>query len=145
VGWKVVLPGAMYGRVCRILESARISAARSVNTAQVVANWMVGREIVEEEQEGEERAGYAERLIALLSERLRTDYGAGYSAQNLEYMKQFYIAYPALLEEAMEEEEIFHAVRGKFENRHIKGVKKGEGRFRGRRERRWRRGLKTGK
>ena len=52
------LPEALYGRVRQILESARTSAARSVNTAQVVSNWMVGREIVEEEQHGQERAGY---------------------------------------------------------------------------------------
>ena len=62
------LPRALYGRVCRILESARSSAARSVNTSQVVANWMVGREIVEEEQQGLARAGYAERLVGMLSE-----------------------------------------------------------------------------
>jgi len=51
------LSKALYGRVCGILDSARTSAARSVNTAQVVANWLVGREIVEDEQEGKERAG----------------------------------------------------------------------------------------
>jgi len=87
------LPEALYGRVRQILESARTSAARSVNTAQVVANWMVGREIVEEEQHGEKRAGYAERLLEMLSERLRLDYGTGYSAQNLRYMRQFYVVY----------------------------------------------------
>jgi predicted nuclease of restriction endonuclease-like (RecB) superfamily len=103
------LSRALYGRVCRILESARTIAARSVNTAQVASNWMVGREIVEEEQQGRERAGYAERLIALLSERLSARYGRGYSAQNLAYMKQFYLVYPGLLQAS----EIFHAVRGK--------------------------------
>src|ERR1022692_4247801 len=87
------LPEALYGRVRQILESARTNAARSVNTAQVVANWLVGREIVEEEQQGQERAGYAERLLEMLSERLRLDYGTGYSAQNLRYMRQFYLAY----------------------------------------------------
>ena len=118
------LSGALYGRVWQILESARTSAARSVNTAQVAANWMVGREIVEEEQQGQERAGYAERLVALLSERLSADYGAGYSAQNLAYMRQFYLTYPdlpqagllkaGLLKEGLlQESEIFHAVRGK--------------------------------
>jgi predicted nuclease of restriction endonuclease-like (RecB) superfamily len=91
-----------------------MSVARSVNTAQVMANWMVGREIVEEEQQGRERAGYAERIVALLSERLSADYGTGYSAQNLAYMKQFYLAYPDLLPEALiRESGIFHALRGK--------------------------------
>jgi len=42
----------LYTRVREILESARTRIARSVNTTQVVANWLVGREIVEEEQTG---------------------------------------------------------------------------------------------
>jgi hypothetical protein len=103
------LSGALYSRVCQVLESSRENAARSVNTAQVVANSMVGREIVEEDQQGEERAGYAERVIEILSERLSTRYGRGYSSQNLAYMKQFYVVYPALLQEPP----IFHALRGK--------------------------------
>jgi len=47
----------LYERVKQILESARVTAARSVNTTQVVANWLIGREIVEEEQKGKTRAG----------------------------------------------------------------------------------------
>ena len=108
------LPEALYGRVRQILESARTSAARSVNTAQVVANWMVGREIVEEEQHGQERAGYAEGLVAALSERLGGDYGAGYSAQNLWYMRQFYLAYPLLTGGLTDARKILHAVRGEL-------------------------------
>ena len=108
------LPEALYGRVRQILESARTSAARSVNTAQVVANWMVGREIVEEEQHGQVRAEYAEGLVAALSERLGGDYGAGYSAQNLWYMRQFYLAYPALTGGVTDARKILHAVRGEL-------------------------------
>jgi hypothetical protein len=108
------LPGALYGRVRQILESARASAARSVNTAQVVANWMVGREIVEEEQHGQERAGYAEGLVAALSERLGGDYGAGYSVQNLWYMRQFYLAYPRLTGGLTDARKILHALRGEL-------------------------------
>ena len=114
------LPEALYGRVRQILESARTSAARSVNTAQVVANWMVGREIVEEEQQGRERAGYAEGLVATLSERLSGDYGAGYSAQNLWYMRQFYLAYPELTSAR----KILHAVRGELTGSPQKRVKR---------------------
>jgi hypothetical protein len=40
---------SVYDRVHVILESAQTYAARSVNTTQVVANWLVGREIVEEQ------------------------------------------------------------------------------------------------
>ena len=44
---------ALYSRIREILESARTNVARSVNTTQVVSNWLVGREIVEEEQSGQ--------------------------------------------------------------------------------------------
>ena len=42
----------LYSRIREILDSARSSVARSVNTTQVVANWLVGREIVDDEQRG---------------------------------------------------------------------------------------------
>jgi hypothetical protein len=47
---------SIYNRIRQILESARTNAARSVNTTQVVACWLIGREIVEEQQRGQKRA-----------------------------------------------------------------------------------------
>jgi hypothetical protein len=49
---KAPKPTAIYDRIRGILESARSNIARSVNSTQVVANWLIGREIVEEEQGG---------------------------------------------------------------------------------------------
>ncbi|WP_239993063.1 DUF1016 N-terminal domain-containing protein [Candidatus Methylomirabilis limnetica] len=92
---------ALYGRIREILESARASVARSVNTTQVVANWLVGREIVEEEQKGKAKAAYGERLLAELSSRLRAEYGNGYSVDNLELFRRFYGEYPALISDAL--------------------------------------------
>lgn len=77
----------LYRRICQILESARIRVARSVNTQQVVANWLIGREIVEEEQKGKRRAVYGNKLIESLAGRLRKEFGDGYSVQNLRYMR----------------------------------------------------------
>jgi hypothetical protein len=87
----------LYRRIREILEAARTGVARSVNTAQVVANWLIGREIVEEEQRGKRRAGYGERLLSDLSRRLQADFGGGYSVDNLEWFRQFYLVYPQLL------------------------------------------------
>jgi hypothetical protein len=87
---------AVYARIRQILESARASAARSVNTTQVVANWLIGREIVEEEQKGTHKAGYGEHLLAQLSARLVGEYGQGYSATNLRWFRQFFLCYPVL-------------------------------------------------
>jgi hypothetical protein len=53
----------VYERIRQILESARSSVARTVNTTQVIANWLIGREIVEEEQKGHGRAEYGQQLI----------------------------------------------------------------------------------
>lgn len=88
---------SLYGRVRDIIESARQSAARSVNTAQVISNWLIGREIVEEQQHGRAKAGYGERLLTGLSTRLRLAYGPGYSVDNLEFFRRFFISYPRLI------------------------------------------------
>ena len=86
----------VYERIRQILESARSSVARTVNTTQVVANWLIGREIVEEEQKGQRRAGYGERLIRDLSVRLSSEYGAGYNLANLKFFRKFYLEYSQL-------------------------------------------------
>jgi hypothetical protein len=88
----------MYERIRQILDSARSSVARSVNTTQVIANWLIGREIIEEEQKGISRAGYGEELILDLSARLTSDYGKGYSKDNLFWFRRFYQGYPKLVD-----------------------------------------------
>lgn len=90
---------ALYSRVRKILDAARLSVARTVNTTQVVANWLIGREIVEEEQRGQRRAGYGAKLLAALSRRLGREYGRGYSVDNLEAFRQFYLEYSRLISE----------------------------------------------
>ncbi len=92
---------ALYGRVREILDAARTGVARTVNTTQVLANWLIGREIVEEEQSGERRAGYGAKLLAQLSLRLTRNYGRGYSVDNLEAFRQFYLEYPQLISETV--------------------------------------------
>lgn len=100
----------LFGRVCEILETARGNIARTVNTIQVIANWLIGREIVEEEQRGRKRADYGQQLVMQLSAELTAAYGKGWSAQNLFYMKQFYLTYPGLLSG----DGIVHAAGGQF-------------------------------
>jgi predicted nuclease of restriction endonuclease-like (RecB) superfamily len=87
----------LYDRVRGIIESARAGAARSVDTAQVVSNWLIGREIVEEEQGGEKRAAYGRRMLEKLAVKLLAEYGEGYSVSNLRYCRQFSVDYPGLL------------------------------------------------
>jgi predicted nuclease of restriction endonuclease-like (RecB) superfamily len=98
---------AFYRRICDILTAARTGVARTVNTAQVLSNWLIGREIVEAEQQGKHRADYGENLLKNLAQQLKQDFGAGYSYSNLKYIRQFYLVFPQLLAA----EEIGHAVR----------------------------------
>jgi hypothetical protein len=99
---------SLYDRIRQILESARARVSRSVNTSQVVANWLIGREIVEEEQKGKRKAGYGDALLANLAARLVADFGPGYSGTKLRWFRQFHPEYGNLLAA-----QICHAVRDK--------------------------------
>jgi predicted nuclease of restriction endonuclease-like (RecB) superfamily len=91
----------LYARIREILESARFTVVRSVNTTQVVANWLIGREIVEEQQRGRLRAEHGKNVLRDLSRLLRKDFGGGYSVDNLEMFRRFYHAYPSLILDAL--------------------------------------------
>jgi predicted nuclease of restriction endonuclease-like (RecB) superfamily len=87
----------IYQRIREILESAKAGVARTVNTTQVVANWLIGREIVEGEQHGRKRAGYGDALLLEISQKLSKDFNKGWSVRQLEYCRAFYLNYPVLL------------------------------------------------
>lgn len=86
-------PEDLFGRIVIILEEARDNVVRVVNTQMVLAYWMIGREIVQELQNGAERAEYGKQVIEELSSRLNGKYGKGFSTSNLWYYRQFYLAY----------------------------------------------------
>jgi len=88
------LPNKNYlEKAINILESAREQVVKSVNQTMVFAYYKMGRIIVEEEQEGKEKAEYAKKTIENLSRKLLKEYGRGFSVRNLEQMRQFYITY----------------------------------------------------
>jgi predicted nuclease of restriction endonuclease-like (RecB) superfamily len=95
-------------RIRGIWERSRVQAARSVNTAHVCANWLIGQQIVLAEQGGAERAVYGQALLKNLAERLGAEYGAGFSLTALKHMRGFYLGYPALLQKG-------HALRDLLE------------------------------
>ncbi|MGB4781802.1 DUF1016 N-terminal domain-containing protein, partial [Candidatus Methylomirabilis sp.] len=64
---------ALLTAIRHIWESARFQAARSVNSALVQANWLIGKQIVEAEQGGKSRAAYSRRLLKTLSESLEKE------------------------------------------------------------------------
>ena len=80
--------------VRHILQEARAKVIHHVNSTLVRAYWQVGKYIVEYEQQGTDRAGYGKAVINTLSRRLVAEFGNGFTATNLRYMRQFYQCYP---------------------------------------------------
>ena len=85
--------GDLFDRVVSILEQARANVVRTVNSNMVIAYWLIGREIVQELQGGDERAEYGKQVIEKLSSQLKRKYGRGFSITNLRYFRTFYTVY----------------------------------------------------
>ena len=81
--------------VAGLIEEARRSVARTINSSMTALYWLIGRRIVEHDQAGKERAAYGEELLIRLAEDLTARFGRGFSRRNLQQMRQFYLAYPS--------------------------------------------------
>lgn len=86
-------PPRLFDRAAGILEEVRTSVVHTVNTHMVVAYWLIGREIVQDEQGGRKRAAYGDALLEDLSRRLTKRYGKGYSVTNLKNFRTFHQVY----------------------------------------------------
>lgn len=93
----------VFQRIREILGNARGKVYHTANIEMLQAYWNIGGEIVEEEQNGKDRADYGAYLIKELSEKLTEEYGKGYTISNLRYMRQFYQTF-----------EKHHALRGEL-------------------------------
>lgn len=71
-----------------IISAGQQNAYNAANTAMVLTYWHIGKRIVEQEQEGSERAEYGKRLISVLSEELKKEFGKSYSERNLQYFRK---------------------------------------------------------
>ena len=80
-------------RIERLITEARKRTVAAVNTAMVYTYYEIGRMIVEDEQQGEQRAEYGKAVIKELAEKLTKKFGKGFSAQNLANMRQFFLTY----------------------------------------------------
>lgn len=84
-------------KLIRLFQSTHLTlqkrAARSVDNCLVVRNWLFGWYIVEFEQNGEDRAEYGKKLLKEISIRLKHNIGRGFSVDNLELFRRFYLKY----------------------------------------------------
>ena len=95
--------------ISNILRAARKYVVSSVNSAMVQAYWLIGKRIVMQEQNGNDRAEYGKQIIEKLSEALTMEFGKGFSKSNLWSFKQFYLTFP-----------ILHSLRGELSWTHYR-------------------------
>jgi predicted nuclease of restriction endonuclease-like (RecB) superfamily len=77
----------------QIIVSARSNAYTAVNSAMVEVYWQIGKRIVEEEQQGKQRAEYGQEIIKTLSEELHNEFGKGFGERSLRDFRQFYLTF----------------------------------------------------
>lgn len=91
---EVALPAGLLEALRRLIQQGRQQALRAVDRVQVQTCWEIGRHIVEYEQGGETRAAYGQNLLQRLAATLTGEFGKGFDASNLRYMRLFYQAFP---------------------------------------------------
>ena len=80
-----------------IVSAARDTSYRMANMMQVVQNWLIGRRIVVQEQQGKARADYGKHIIELASQSLTEEFGRGFSETQVRNYRRFYLAFSNLL------------------------------------------------
>lgn len=86
--------GGLLASLREVIKTARQQVLHAVDVVQVQTCWTVGQHIVEFEQGGAARAAYGKRLLADLAASLTAEFGKGFDASNLRYMRLFYQAFP---------------------------------------------------
>lgn len=83
----------LFQKIANLLQTARQTVVRAVNQTMVYTYYEIGRMIVQDEQQGKERAEYGKQVLKELSKRLTAEFDKGFSADNLENMRRFFLAY----------------------------------------------------
>ena len=80
-------------RIGTLIEAARNRTYVAVNTIMVNTYFEIGRIIVEDEQNGQHRADYGKQMLKKVAKQLTAKYGRGFSVENLQNMRKFYLTY----------------------------------------------------
>mgnify|MGYP001298693597 CR=1 FL=1 len=88
-----ILNNDFFDQVIEIFKQAKNNLKVAVNMTMVYSYYEAGRIIVEEEQSGKARADYGKYVLKELSERLMSEFGRGFSVENLKLMRRFYQVY----------------------------------------------------
>lgn len=84
-----------------LIRYARKYASNQINYTQLMTYYGLGYWIVEEQQSGEQRAGYGKKVIQTLSDALNAEFGKGFSVDTLENARKFYLNYQGRISETL--------------------------------------------
>ena len=104
---KIVSSRLLFLSIKEVIQQAQKHVVQSVNSTMVLTYFEIGRMIVDYEQNGKIRADYAKETLKILSDKLTNQFGKGYSIDNLERIRKFYLIY---------NKRISASVMRKFEN-----------------------------
>ena len=90
---KMEIKKDIYQEIHDLLHKARQNIISNINSTMTKTYFLIGKRIVEEEQNGNKRAEYGKKLMKTLSEKLTKEFGRGFSQRNLEQMRTFYLRY----------------------------------------------------
>ena len=90
---KMEIKKDIYQKIHDLLHKARQNIISNINSTMTKTYFLIGKRIVEEEQNGNKRAEYGKNLIKMLSKKLIKEFGKGFSQRNLEQMRTFYVRY----------------------------------------------------
>ena len=76
-----------------LVTYARGMANKQINTIQLMTFYAIGKWIVEVQQNGDSRAKYGKQVLKKLSSIMTEKFGRGFSVDNLENMRRFYLTY----------------------------------------------------
>ena len=79
-----------------IVSAARDASYRMANLMQVAQNWLIGRRIVEQEQQGKIRAEYGKHVVELASQVLTKEFGHGFPETQIKSFRKFYLTFSDL-------------------------------------------------
>lgn len=84
---------SLYKSIKALVETTRSQVVQSINTTLVETYYNIGKLIIQYEQKGKSRAAYAYKTLPVLSSKLTGVFGRGFSVDNLENMRRFYLLY----------------------------------------------------
>ena len=103
------LSSNLYSSVKHLIENAKSKIVRNINMTMIMTYYQIGEMIVEDEQSGRDRAEYSKETLKNLSKQLIEEFGRGYSVDNLQWMRKFYLMFQKRISQEM------NGTSGKYE------------------------------